>query len=116
MHQMNPLKKKIQKILRRGEFIAAISPEGNCYHDFATIPTIKPPQLLMLRKKIIIADGWLIRISPTKSFLDLISRQTEAWNVQGSDGGQQLKGFLDALERIVLADETSVPMRQRFVA
>lgn len=70
----------------------------------------------MLRKKIIIADGWLIRIAPTKSFLDLISRQTEAWNVQGSDGGQQLKGFLDALERIVLADETSVPMRQRFVA
>ncbi len=113
LRSINHLKNKIQRIIRRGEFIAAISPEGNCYHDFTTIPTIKPPKFLILRNRVIIADGWLIRIAPTRSFLDLISMQTEAWNVDGAEGRQQLQGFMDALERVVLAEAASAPMQQR---
>ena len=109
-------KKKIQRILRREAFIAAISPEGNCYHEFATIPTIKPPRSLILRKSIIIADGWLIRVVRSRSFLDLISRQAEAWNVQGPDGYRQVSGFLDALEQVLLADEPEGQVSSRFIA
>jgi hypothetical protein len=95
------IEKKIRRILRRGEFIAAVSPEGSCYHDFATIPTIKPPQLLMVRKSIIMADGWLIRIVPTQSFIEFISRQLAGWQPQEPEDYKQLSGFLDALENVV---------------
>ncbi len=100
------LKKRIRKILREGEpSIAAISPAGNFYQDHATLPTINPPNFLMVKGPVILADGWVIRFMPTQSCLEFLSRHMEAWNDKKPETKQQLDGFLAALERLVISEE-----------
>ena len=100
------LKKRIRKILRDGgPSIAAISPAGNFYQDHATLPAIKPPNFLMVRGPVILADGWVICFMRTRSCLEFITRRMEAWNDKTPETKQQLDGFLEALQRLVLSEE-----------
>jgi hypothetical protein len=85
------------------EVVVAISPDGNLYYDYESIPCISRPRFLMLKEETIIADGWLIRISPTEEWMEFINRTCIDWKDWTKAGDIQLNGFLDALESMILA-------------
>lgn len=86
-----------------GEAVVAISPDGNLYYDYESIPCISRPRFLMLKEETIIADGWRIRISPTEEWMEFISNTCMGWKDWTKAGDIQLTGFLDALEAMILA-------------
>lgn len=88
------------------EEVVAMSPNGNLYNDYESIPRISRPRFLMLKEETIIADGWLIQIACTEQCLEFIIRICSDWKDGTKDGLRQLNGFLDAVQTILVGEST----------
>jgi len=99
--------KQIEGIDSGGEeVVVAMSPDGDLYYDYETIPRISRPRFLMLKEETIIVDGWLIRISPTEEWMEFLNRTCMGWKDWTKAGDIQLTGFLDALEAMMVAQHS----------